>query len=381
MLAAGVMITGCKDQITPPTSAKGPSASSKDAVAASGEPDSNWIATPAGWYHRSCIHEVPDNSHIDPHGLVHKPDGTSMTFPPCQFPHGKARGVNGVPIAITPPTVDGWVTSRQVNASGTTYRGISAYWHVPSSPSAGYSGSQVYYAFPGLQDDTTIVQPVLAYHYDPDGTTPNWIVAAWDCGPSCYHSPLLGVSVGDSIHGQITASSCSGGSCNWNIIVYDVTQGSTWTQLNLTGAADDFTNAVSGAIEAHGPTSCLQFPADPIKMTGITLTDQSGTGTTVTLENNALQAFISGDQTVNTGNNCTYNANGFGGYPGYTFSWSADGTIVSGQNAASMTVVFNSDGSHLVSVTATDSQGQHYTQGLTVTSQTSDPPQLSCAVM
>jgi hypothetical protein len=176
--------------------------------------------------------------------------------------------------------------------------------------------------------------------------------------------------------------------------------------LNLTGAADDFTNAVSGAIEAHGPTSCLQFPADPIKMTGITLTDQSGTvsspawslvsysglspncgwsnigtSTTVTLENNALQAFISGDQTVNTGNNCTYNANGFGGYPGYTFSWSADGTIVSGQNAASMTVVFNSDGSHLVSVTATDSQGQHYTQGLTVTSQTSDPPQLSCAVM
>jgi hypothetical protein len=104
-----------------------------------------------------------------------------------------------------------------------------------------------------------------------------------------------------------------------------------------------------------------------------------GTSSTATLENQSPQVFISGSNPVNTGINCTYVANGYGGFPGYAFSWSTDGTIVSGQNSASLTVNFSSDGSHFVSVTVTDSQGQQATKNLSVTSQTSSPPELTCA--
>ena len=141
-------------------------------------------------------------------------------------------------------------------------------------------------------------------------------------------------------------------------------------------------------------------------MTGITLTDQSGTvsspawasvyhgtpspdcgwtnigtSTSATLENNSLAVFISGDNPVNTGNNCEYSANGYGGYLGYTFSWSTDGTIVSGQHAADLTVSFQNDGSHFVYVTVTDAQSQQATRNFAVTSESSDPPELTCAVM
>lgn len=47
-----------------------------------------YVATPAGWYMpKSCVHEIPDGASVDyTHGdtvVVHLPDGTSYTLPPC----------------------------------------------------------------------------------------------------------------------------------------------------------------------------------------------------------------------------------------------------------------------------------------------------------
>lgn len=28
-------------------------------------PDADYVPTPAGWYHRSCIHPVPQGAHVD----------------------------------------------------------------------------------------------------------------------------------------------------------------------------------------------------------------------------------------------------------------------------------------------------------------------------
>jgi hypothetical protein len=98
------------------------------------------------------------------------------------------------------------------------------------------------------------------------------------------------------------------------------------------------------------------------------------------LSNLSPVASISGYNPVNTGINCQYAASVYGGYPGYTYSWSTDGTIVSGQNTSALTVNFGSDGSHFVSVTVTDAQSETASKALNITSQTSNPVQLTCNV-
>lgn len=409
MVGAVLLIAGCTDQSRTPTSPTRIAGPHFDAIAEQTSADSDWVSTPGGWYHKTCVHLVPQGSYLDAaHSVVYNSDGTSIKYSSCKYAHGQRRGVNGVGgRSAPPPSLDGWINDEEDNASPgqPTWRSIDAYWHVPGNPSESYSSGQVYYTFPGLQDDTLIMQPVLAYHYN--STVPGWAIGSWNCGNptlNCFHSSLVGVSPGDSIYGFVHSSSCSSGSCNWLIKTLDVTTGS-WTQLSVTSGADDFRSAVASAIEVHGPlNTCFGFPSAPIKTTGISLANSSGavtpswgwvnygpspdcgwahvvnSSTSVTLTNLSPVAFISGETPVNTGNNCQYDATVYGGLPGYTYSWSTDGTILSGQNTAQITVRFSSDGSHFVSVTVTDALSETAGKTLNVTSQTSDPPQVTCSV-
>jgi PKD domain len=99
----------------------------------------------------------------------------------------------------------------------------------------------------------------------------------------------------------------------------------------------------------------------------------------VTVTHAPIAANPTGPTSVVTGNNCTYDAGGQGGYPPYTYAWTVDGTIVSGGSSSQATVRFDSDGTHLVSVTVTDSHSQHASGGLYVTSSTPDPLPVTCS--
>jgi hypothetical protein len=267
---------GCEDQLVPPKpDARSAQSSNLDVTTAAGsQPDSDWISTPAGWFHRSCVYNVPSGSRWDRRaGVLYRPDGSSMTIPPCRYAHGARRGQNGVPVGSA-PTDSGWSVWRYRN-SATPYRSLSAYWHVPDVPSSGWSGNSDYYTFPGLQD-SLILQPVLAYHF-PGGAS-GWSITSVDCdasGANCFFSTDVGVSPGDSLHGVVQSSNCSAGKCDWQITTYDVTAG-TWTQLFVSGGDDDYTQAVAGAIEVHGLNTCTQMPSNPVYVTGITLTDRNG---------------------------------------------------------------------------------------------------------
>jgi hypothetical protein len=352
--------------------------------------DSDWVSTPGGWYHKSCVHEVPSGSRGEANGMVHRPDGTSIQIPPCHYPHGQRRGQNGVPSGTADPSLDSWIISRSRDV-GTAHRSIVADWTVPLDPSVSYSGAQVYYAFPGLSNSNTIIQPVLAYHHDGSNV---WQLGSWSCGPSCTHSTLISTSAGHSIHGTVTASGCSGGTCTWTIVTQDVTSSTstTWTVTS----DDGYQTSYSGVIEVHGGlTSCGAFPTNALKMTNVAITDASGTisspswfetltsglspscgwasvgtSTTASIQQTTLAAFVSGESSVNTGANCNYSASAVGGYGGYTYLWSVDGTIVSGQNTSEITANFT-DGTHLVSVLVTDAQSQSTYGNLYVTSQSS----------
>jgi hypothetical protein len=64
----------------------------------------------------------------------------------------------------------------------------------------------------------------------------------------------------------------------------------------------------------------------------------------------------SGPTSVNTGETCNYSAIPNGGYSPNSYSWTVDGTTLSGQNTGSINASFI-DGVHAVTVTATDGQG------------------------
>jgi hypothetical protein len=94
-----------------------------------------------------------------------------------------------------------------------------------------------------------------------------------------------------------------------------------------------------------------------------------------------LTPAVFGENPVNTGRNCDYSLTIYGGYPPYTIQWSVDGTLNSGQGTMGISMTFDTDGSHLVSALVTDSKGNATYGNLYVTSQTTDPPEITCQAM
>lgn len=121
-------------------------------VSASDSPDADrpadvpeeFVNTPNGYFHPSCVHEVRESDvvHLD---HVRHADGSWTPHPACAHPHydrsGKARW------DASPPTVDSWV--GQVASTNTqAVSWLSANWVVPTAPSTG-TGQRLYF-FPGL---------------------------------------------------------------------------------------------------------------------------------------------------------------------------------------------------------------------------------------
>src|SRR6185312_426482 len=50
-------------------------------------PDSSvrkdYVATPAGLYHKTCVHEIPDHASVDRNGTIHLPNGSAIPVAPC----------------------------------------------------------------------------------------------------------------------------------------------------------------------------------------------------------------------------------------------------------------------------------------------------------
>src|SRR3982074_3371885 len=80
--------TGCKTTLPhrtapSPKSATAAASPDPDSATAAIAADTDWIRTPAGLYHRSCVHEIPDGAVVGMDNVVRRRDGTSYTLPPC----------------------------------------------------------------------------------------------------------------------------------------------------------------------------------------------------------------------------------------------------------------------------------------------------------
>lgn len=279
VLPSLLLVSACGETSTQPNTPLGGMSRSNAA------PPSDYVATPAGWYHRSCVHEIPNGARVDAKGLVTRSDRSTFQIPQCSYPiYPSAPGLSAQAIPAS-PTNNGWIEFASYQLpSGNSFRQLTAGWHIGAAPTGAYTGTQLFYSFPGLEDllDPTvyIIQPVIQYGYNGSFGGSYWTAASWRCnsGSDCRYGTPIVAAVGDSVYGSVQASACVNGICTWTISVVDVTKGtrSDWT-------ADDTDNydwVTGGAVEVNDLTECNQYPDTGVYYSSISLYDRYGSRTT-----------------------------------------------------------------------------------------------------
>ncbi|HEY3520159.1 MAG TPA: hypothetical protein VGK80_03855, partial [Rhodanobacteraceae bacterium] len=231
---------------------------------------SNYVITPDGYFHPSCVNAVAADESVDAQGNIVAADGRVHTMAPCAYPHYAPDGtrLSGDVLprlsafnAGTDAVINGWVvTGQYLQPRSAAARFLAAQMAVPPGPSV--QSGQVLYFFPGLEDyesTITIVQPVLAWNGFNDNA---WTVASWNCcrNGRALHSAPVAVSTGDTIQGRMTGARCANGSCAvWSILSSDVTSGKS-TTLKTSSYGQVFDWVFGGVLEVYGVSQCGEFP-------------------------------------------------------------------------------------------------------------------------
>lgn len=230
----------------------------------------DFVVTPNGYFHPSCVHEIESGAHVQANGDIRRANGALSKQGICAYPHysqsgrrieataGQAALGDVEAEAIGAQSISwGWIAYSGTNSSATPAIGyLSASWKVPTAPST--KGSQTVYYFPGAQR-TTIIQPVLGWNALSDNA---WTLSSWNCctnGQTNY-SKFVSARAGDTISGVMTGTQCSGNTCQqWAITTKDVTTGAS-TTLN-TKPAQAYNWVFGGVMEVYSINSCSQYPA------------------------------------------------------------------------------------------------------------------------
>ena len=245
---------------------------------------SDFIATPNGWFHPSCVIEAGAHERIRGGNVIERADGSERRLARCPHPHYDRRGKRIEP-ADAEPTIKGWVESAS-NASQGPIGSIGTDWTVPQTPAI--ASSQVLYYFPGLEPlpgTEFILQPVLAWNGFNDR---RWTIASWDCCPggNQIHSPAAAVQPGDAIHGTVTGTDCnatSGVCSSWQVATSDPANGASTVLGSADGEGKVLDWSFAGVLEAYYVDECGQYPPDG-QVTFSNLTVQGVDGMTFATE-------------------------------------------------------------------------------------------------
>lgn len=255
---------------SPPAAASPPSVPYRPTLSASlatapNEAPSDYVITPFGYFHRSCVIPLSAGDHLRKDGVVKRASGALEKLAPCTHPdYLKSGRMMALAENAPPPHVEhDWVASASQTIQ--PLQQISASWTVPRAPTN--AGAQVLYFFPGIEPPsyTLIVQPVLGW------MSGNWSISSWAC---CFdghvsYSTFVNVNVGDTINGITSGSNCSAASgvCStWTTTTTDATTGQSTTFVadpsDGMGVTSPMTWAVSGAMEVYKIDTCDQYSPD-----------------------------------------------------------------------------------------------------------------------
>ncbi len=249
----------------------------------------NYVITPNGYFHPSCVVQVDEGSTVMAGGSIQHADGSIQKVPACAYPHYSAHGeavvVGGgtpnadkiVTEAATPtPTINhSYVGDLAYAEPNLVFGALSATWVVPPAPTS-YDG-QLIYLFPALEGNLagSIIQPVLQW------TLPGWQIASWNVDVVHgvqYVSNFVNVNVGDVLLGTIHSTCGAGNSecTTWNITTTDQTTGQS-TALNGTPYDGEYYNyAIGGALEVYNVSQCSDYPPNgEIAFSNIALYDDN----------------------------------------------------------------------------------------------------------
>src|SRR6266498_496073 len=79
-LSALTLLVGCTDRaqvVTAPSDAS---------LQAGNRQLPGYVSTPAGWFHKSCVHEIPAGARVSIDHVVTRRDGTKYQIPHCRYP-------------------------------------------------------------------------------------------------------------------------------------------------------------------------------------------------------------------------------------------------------------------------------------------------------
>jgi hypothetical protein len=246
----------------------------------------DYVVTPNGLFHASCVVKVEENDLITANGDVRHADGSVRKATVCAHPRfdkaGKLVALAGQDEAAGRLEFDGWVTSSNSDPNVTPPANkMVANFTVPSGPTT--AAGQVLYFFPGLEATVnlqTILQPVLAWNGFGDSA---WTMTNWNCckNGTTFHGDTISVSTGHKIHGAMRGNNCQNGVCsNWNITSVDRTTGQK-TTFGTDAYDQAFNWYFGGVMEVYGVTQCSQYPANgSIKFTDVQVYDLNGADVT-----------------------------------------------------------------------------------------------------
>ena len=224
---------------------------------------SEYVVTPFGFMHPSCLVHLREGESVG-HNTLHHADGTVENVAACQYPRFKANGEviaqptasKTLETATPPPPTISWDWVEDVTDFYSTNLGKqSSTWVVPSDPTS--HDGQTDYFFPGIGN---IMQPVLGWGAD---YATGWGIASWVCCSPAAESTAIPVSAGDLISGT-TTQTCSNGSAScgtWIVSTTDVTTGQT-TTLGAEPTQGDQNEAIGGVLEVYNIAQCSDYPAD-----------------------------------------------------------------------------------------------------------------------
>jgi hypothetical protein len=258
---------------------------SVDAAARPAGVPANYVVTPNGLFHPSCVVAMTQGDRLSHEGAVLHADGrVAREASACQHPRFVMH--EGAAVAVPPqaqqPLFSGWIAASDSNANVTPPASkMVGNYVVPNGPTTNVG--QVLYYFPGLEDGQnviTILQPVLAWNGFSDS---KWTVTNWNCCKSgtTFHGSTIAAATGDKIKTSMQGSGCSGDSCpNWRIVSTNNSSGQS-TTFDTQSYGQRFTWYFGGAKEAYFVTQCTHFPSNgSIKFSGLHVYDMSGADST-----------------------------------------------------------------------------------------------------
>ncbi|MEA2766816.1 MAG: hypothetical protein QOK07_3220 [Gemmatimonadaceae bacterium] len=251
----------------------------------------NYVSTPNGFLYRDCIYKINQGDRVSDQGVITHPDGKTTRLVACKHARLDNRTFHWWWANDEKPLVHTWV--EDARWSGPILGGLTATFKVPPLPQPLLPGQAeaLIYLFPGIQDQSTILQPVLQYGKSdafPDNEG-HWIAASWYCCPGGHaiHTDPIKVSPGDEITGTITAACancqdsalpCSTTTCNWSVTTSATTTTSKSVVMLPAGpVTGSFQTAVGGVLETWGLTNCAQLPRScSTVFSDIIVTNQAG---------------------------------------------------------------------------------------------------------